>query len=221
MKKPIGVEIFEKVANRYDKISSFLSFGIIKKWQRELLKDLSLSNKTVLDLACGTGEISHLIENKTKMTVGLDYSLSMLKVAKEKNKKTIFVQGDALNLPFKDNSFDLVTVSLGLRHFDDLEKSLKEIKRVLKPEGKVRILEVSIPKNQFLQKFFVGFLKFFVLPIGKFLSKEDVSEHLFGTILRFPHNEKFLEFSKKVGFSDGKVKPLLFGIASIYELKLK
>ncbi|MEO2069398.1 MAG: ubiquinone/menaquinone biosynthesis methyltransferase [Desulfurobacteriaceae bacterium] len=218
MKKPIGVEIFEKVANRYDQISSILSFGIIKKWQRELLKDLDLSDKTVLDLACGTGEISHLFENKTKMTIGLDYSLPMLKVAKSKNKKTIFVQGDALNLPFKDDSFDLVIVSLGLRHFDDLERSLKEIKRVLKSKGKVRILEVSIPQNPFLQKFFVAFLKFFVLPIGKFLSKGDVSEHLFGTILRFPHNESFLKLSKKIGFSKGKIKTLFFGIATIYEI---
>ena len=217
-KQPIGVEIFDKIADKYDRISKNLSFGIISWWQRELVKNLEKPG-VVLDLACGTGEIAALISDRADFVTGLDYSFPMLKVAKKKLPKISFIRGDALNLPFKENSFDTILVSLGLRHFDNNDRALREIKRILKPGGTVRILEVSIPRNPLLKNLFTGFLKYVILPLGKLRSKEDVSHHLFGTIMNFPHYEKFIEFAKERGFTSGTFRPLLFGMATIYELK--
>ena len=216
-KQPIGVEIFDKIADKYDRISKNLSFGIISWWQRELVKDLEKPG-VVLDLACGTGEIAALISDRADFVIGLDYSLPMLKVARKKLPEIPFIRGDALNLPFKENSFDTVLVSLGLRHFDNNDRALREIKRILKPGGIVRILEVSIPRNPLLKNLFTGFLKYVILPLGKLRSKEDVSHHLFGTIMNFPHYENFIEFAKGRGFTSGTFRPLLFGMATIYEL---
>ncbi|TCK04617.1 ubiquinone/menaquinone biosynthesis methyltransferase [Phorcysia thermohydrogeniphila] len=216
-KQPVGVEIFDKIADRYDSISKTLSLGIISRWQRELIKGLENLGVT-LDLACGTGEIAALVKEKAKTVIGLDYSLSMLKVARRKLPELPFVRGDALNLPFKDSSFDTVLVSLSLRHFGNTEKALAEIRRVLKRGGTVRILEVSIPQNPVLRKTFVGFLKYVLLPMGKIRSKEDVTHHLFETIVNFPHYEELIKLALKKGFREGHFKPLFFGMATVYEL---
>ncbi|RUM42930.1 MAG: hypothetical protein DSY35_04445 [Desulfurobacterium sp.] len=216
-KQPIGVEIFDKIADRYDAISKTLSLGIISRWQRELVKGLGNLGVT-LDLACGTGEVAFLVKGRAKVVIGLDYSMSMLKVAKRKLPEIPFLRGDALNLPFKDASFDTVLVSLGLRHFGNTERALEEIRRVLKEGGRVRVLEVSIPRNPFLREAFLGFLKYVVLPLGKIRSKEDVSHHLFGTIVDFPHYEKLVELALKKGFKEGRFRPLFFGMATVYEL---
>jgi len=216
-KQPIGVEIFDKIAEKHDAISKTLSLGIISRWQKELVKGLENPGVT-LDLACGTGEVTVLVKEKAKVVIGLDYSLSMLKVAKRKLPEIPFLRGDALNLPFKSASFDTVLVSLGLRHFENTPKALAEIRRVLKRGGRVRILEVSIPKNPVLRKTFLGFLKYVVLPLGKIRSKEDVSHHLFGTIVDFPHYEELIKLAVKKGFKGGRFRPLFFGMATIYEL---
>ncbi len=217
-KKPVGVEIFDRIAHRYDSISRFLSLGIIPKWQRELVKGLEKPGK-VLDLACGTGDAGALLLNKAESVVGLDYSLPMLKVAKEKYPEMLFVRGDALNTPFPDKTFDTVIVSLGLRHFENPEKGLSEIRRVLKSGGEARILEVSIPKNPALKFLFLQFLKRIMLPLGKLRSKADVTKHLYETIVNFPHYEELLNLARTVGFKGGSYKPLMFGMATIYTLK--
>ena len=217
-KKPVGVEIFDRIAHKYDSISRFLSLGIIPRWQRELVKGLERPG-TVLDLACGTGDAGALLLKKAETVVGLDYSLPMLKVAKEKYPEMLFVRGDALNTPFPDRTFDTVIVSLGLRHFEDPEGGLFEIRRVLKEGGEARILEVSIPKNPALKFLFLQFLKRVMLPLGKLRSKADVTKHLYETIVNFPHYEELLKLAKKVGFKGGSHRPLMFGIATIYTLK--
>ncbi len=217
-KQPVGVEIFDKIAHKYDSISSFLSLGIINRWQRKLVEGLESPGK-VLDLACGTAEVGALVKEKAEKVVGLDYSLSMLKVAKRKYPEIDFVRGDALRTPFKDKSFDTVLVSLALRHFEDVKGSLKEIRRILKSGGEVRILEVSIPKNPLLKSLFLFFLKRVMLPIGKLRSKEDITRHLYETIVNFPHYESFLKEALKAGFKKATYTPLMAGVATIYYLK--
>ena len=217
-KKPVGVEIFDRIAHRYDSISRFLSLGIIPRWQKELVKGLEKPGK-VLDLACGTGDAGALLLKKAENVVGLDYSLPMLKVAKEKYPEMLFVRGDALNTPFPDKTFDTVIVSLGLRHFENPEGGLSEIRRILKEGGEVRILEVSIPKNPALKFLFLQFLKKVMLPLGKLRSKADVTKHLYETIVNFPHYEELLKLAESVGFKGGSYRPLMFGMATIYTLK--
>ena len=217
-RKPVGVEIFDRIAHKYDSISRFLSLGIIPRWQRELVKGLEKPGR-VLDLACGTGDVGALLLNKADFVVGLDYSLPMLEVAKRKFPELCLVRGDALNTPFPDKTFDTVLVSLALRHFEDPEGGLREIRRVLKDGGEVRILEVSIPKNPALRFSFLQFLKRVMLPLGKLRSKADVTKHLYETIVNFPHYEELIKLAKSVGFKEGSYRPLLFGMATIYTLK--
>jgi len=217
-KQPVGVEIFDRIAHKYDSISGFLSLGIIKRWQRELVKGLERPG-TTLDLACGTGAVGALVAGSAEKVVGLDYSLPMLKVAKEKHPELLLVRGDALKTPFIDRTFDTVLVSLGLRHFERPREALAEIRRVLKEGGEARILEVSIPENPVLKRAFLTFLKRVMLPLGKLRSKEDVTRHLYDTIVNFPHYDELIKLAKDVGFKGGEYKPLMAGMATIYYLK--
>jgi demethylmenaquinone methyltransferase/2-methoxy-6-polyprenyl-1,4-benzoquinol methylase len=215
----ISVAVFDKIADRYEAIAKFLSLGILPLWLKRLLKGVERGEK-VLDLACGSGILFGELSKKFNTVVGLDYSLPMLLVAKEKRIPNAYlVRGDALKLPFKGETFDTVVVSLGLRHFEDTESSLREIFRVLKKGGTLHILEVGIPQNPLLEKIFLLFLKAVVLPLGKILSREEVFEHLFGSIVRFPHGEKLLRLLKEVGFEEATYEGVTFGIAYIYRAK--
>jgi demethylmenaquinone methyltransferase/2-methoxy-6-polyprenyl-1,4-benzoquinol methylase len=216
-KQPVGVEIFDRIAEKYDAISGFLSLGIIRRWQRELVKSLSTPGVT-LDLACGTGDVAALVKDRAEFVVGLDYSLPMLKVAKEKFPDIAWVRGDALRLPFPDRTFDTVLISLALRHFEDVKGSLKEIRRVLKEGGQVRILEVSVPRSPVLRSSFLFFLRRVMLPLGKLRSRADVTKHLYESIVNFPHYESLIELARKEGFKGGSYRPLMAGMATIYHL---
>jgi len=218
---PLGVRIFDKIADKYELTAKFLSFGIMPYWLSRLARGITPKREgMVLDLACGTGILFPKLTAKFKTVVGLDYSLPMLEVAKRKGiKNTLLVRGDALKLPFGDEIFDTVVVSLGLRHFPDLELSLREIHRVLKKGGELHVLEVGIPQNPLLGKLFLTFLKRVILPLGKLRAKEDVYEHLFGSIIRFPHNGDFLKLLNRLGFSEGRFEPLMGGIAYVYRAR--
>ena len=217
-RKPVGVEIFDRVAEKYDSVSRFLSFGIIPKLQKKLVEDIG-KPKTLLDLGCGTGEVGALLLGKVPLLVGLDYSMPMLMVAKKKYPSLLLVRGDALRTPFPDESFDVVLVSLSLRHFENPKRGLEEIRRILKKGGTAKILEASVPNNPLLGWLFVQFLKRVMLPLGKLRSKEDVTKHLYETIVNFPHREELLDISREVGFKGGSYVSLLFGMATIYTLK--
>ena len=218
---PLGVRIFDKIADKYEFTAKFLSFGIMPYWLSRLVEGITPKKEgIVLDLACGTGILFPKLLERFDRVVGLDYSLPMLKVAKKKKlSKTSLVRGDALRLPFKGDSFDTVVVSLGLRHFPDREQSLREIHRVLKVGGELHILEVGIPENPLLGKLFLTFLKKVILPLGRFRAKEDVYEHLFGSIVDFPHGGKMVELLTSVGFSKASYNPVMGGIVYIYRAR--
>ncbi len=215
---PLGVRIFDKIADKYEFTAKFLSFGIMPYWLRRLVKGITpKGDGRVLDLACGTGILfPHLVE-MFDLVVGLDYSFPMLREAKKKNLRRVrLVRGNALALPFGEEVFDTAVVSLGLRHFPDIELSLRELFRVLKGGGELHILEVGIPENPLLGKLFLAFLKRVVLPLGRLRAKEEVYEHLFGSIVKFPHREQLVELLLKVGFSEAKYEPVMGGIVYIY-----
>jgi demethylmenaquinone methyltransferase/2-methoxy-6-polyprenyl-1,4-benzoquinol methylase len=214
---PLGVRIFDKIADKYEFTAKFISFGILPYWLSRLVKTLPERGDRVLDLACGTGILFPKLVKRFNKVYGLDYSLPMLKMAQKKGLENVYlVRGDALRLPFKNEIFDSVVVSFGLRHFPDIEKTLDEINRVLKKGGSLHILEVGIPRNPILKKLYMSFLKYVVLPLGKLRAKENVYHHLFGSIMEFPHYEKLIEKLHEKGFAEGNFKPLMFGIAVIY-----
>jgi len=219
MSQPLGVKIFDRIASSYEFTAKFLSFGIMPYWLSKLVKPIK-GGETVLDLACGTGILFPKLVKKFKTVVGLDYSLPMLKEAQKKGlKRTYLVRGDALRLPFKEEVFDAVVVSLGLRHFEDIDKSLTEIGRVLKKGGELHILEVGIPKNPLLEKLFLTFLKRVVLPLGRLRAKGEVYDHLFGSIIKFPHRERLVEKLTALGFEDALYETVMGGIVYIYRAR--
>lgn len=217
--------MFNNIARKYDFLNHFLSMGIDKLWRKKAVKLLkSIEPKQLLDIATGTGDfaLACLKLNPDKIT-GIDISTEMLAVGREKiAKKKLqdrieLFEGDSEDIQFDDNSFDAITVAFGVRNFENLEKGLKEMNRVVRPGGKVVILEFSKPKN-FPVKQFYNFYFFNILPLcGKMLSKDSSAyTYLPESVGAFPDGEIFLEIYKSCGFEETEQIKLSFGIASIY-----
>lgn len=217
--------MFNNIARKYDFLNHFLSMGIDKLWRKKAVELLqSLQPKQLLDVATGTGDfaLACLKLNPNKVT-GIDISTEMLAVGREKiakkklQDKIELFEGDSEDIQFDDNSFDAITVAFGVRNFQNLEKGLKEMNRVVRPGGKVVILEFSKPKK-FPVKQFYNFYFFKILPLwGKMVSKDSSAyTYLPESVGAFPDDEIFLEIYKSCGFEDTEQVKLSFGIASIY-----
>lgn len=225
-KKQQVERMFDNIAHRYDFLNRFLSLGIDSVWRRKAIKILNtVKPKSVLDIATGTGDVAFEIQKKleTEKLVGLDLSEGMLKYAREKSKKRgledkiTFIKGDSENLEFKDNSFEGVIVSFGVRNFENINKGLSEIYRVLKPGGKLVILEFSKPKK-FPVKNLYNFYFTNILPLwGKLISKDQSAyTYLPESVKAFPEGNEFCRIMEQQGFTKVEQKPLTFGICTIY-----
>jgi len=220
-------DMFNNIAPKYDFLNHILSMNIDKIWRRKVIKILKkeANINLILDIATGTGDLAvQLAKLKPQKIIGMDLAKEMLEVGKRKilKKKLNHIielqQGDAENLIFENDKFDAITVAFGVRNFENLNKGLAEIYRVLKPNGKFIVLEFSEPKNSFINKVYsFYFLK--ILPkIGKLFSKDyDAYKYLPESVKNFPHGDKFLTELNIVGFKNAKFKPLSFGISTIYE----
>ncbi len=217
--------MFNNIARKYDFLNHFLSMGIDKLWRKKAVKLLQpLQPKQLLDIATGTGDfaLACLKLNPDKVT-GIDISTEMLAVGREKiakkklQDKIELFEGDSEDIQFADNSFDAITVAFGVRNFQNLEKGLKEMNRVVRPGGKVVILEFSRPKR-FPIKQFYNFYFFNILPLwGKMVSKDSSAyTYLPESVGAFPDDDNFLEIYKSCGFEATEQVKLSFGIASIY-----
>lgn len=224
-KKQQVSEMFNNIAHRYDFLNHLLSMGIDKIWRRKVINLIKpLKPKIILDVATGTGDLAlALAKVNPEKIIGLDISTGMLEKAKMKSKNAQlsqlieFKEGDAENLPFEDNSFDVITVAFGVRNFETLSKGLKELIRVLKPSGKLFILEFSKPSNPIMRKLYF-FYFYNVLPtIGKLVSKDSRAyTYLPESVSVFPDGNDLLNILKENGFNNLVCKPLTFGISSIY-----
>ena len=216
--------MFNNIAFRYDMLNQVMSVGIHHKWRKKAVKEfISSKPELILDIATGTGDfaISALQANPIKVT-GVDISEGMLRFGKEKIKKAGLENkieldlGDAENLKFSDNTFDVITVGFGVRNFENLELGLSNMLRVLKPGGKVVVLEFSKPRGFF--RYFYNFYFRFILPvIGKFFSKDKAAyTYLPESVQAFPDFENFTAILDKVGYKNTRFRPLTFGVACIY-----
>ncbi len=224
-KKQQVEQMFDTISGNYDNLNRMISLGTDQGWRRKVLKLVSDTNpESILDIATGTGDLAILLSksNAPKIT-GLDLSAGMLEVGKQKIKalnlqnRIEMIQGDSENLPFADNSFDAITVGFGIRNFEDLEKGLSEILRVLKPGGIFVILETSVPtKFPFRQGYF--FYTQNIMPfMGKLFSKDQKAyKYLSDSAKNFPFGEELNNILRKVGFKDVKHRPQTMGIATIY-----
>jgi len=224
-KKEQVTQMFDTISKNYDGLNRVISFGIDVKWRERVVSILKKKQpKNILDIATGTGDLAiNLVKTGARKITGLDISPGMLEVGKEKIVKknlddTIdMIVGDSEDLPFSENTFDAVTVAFGVRNFENLEKGLTEIYRVLKPTGTFIVLETSVPtKTPFKQGYYFYTKK--ILPrIGKLFSKDDVAyKYLSESAAVFPYGEAFNNILRKIGFIAIENKPQTLGVASIY-----
>ena len=224
-KKEQVADMFNNISPKYDLLNHTLSLGIDILWRKKAVRILKpFKPKVILDIATGTGDFA--VESarlKPEEIIGVDISEGMLEVGREKmirkdlDKLISLEVGDSENLRFEDNKFDAVIVSFGVRNFENLEKGLADMYRVLKPGGKTVIVEFSKPRK-FPMKQAYGFYSNYILPqIGKIVSKDNSAyTYLPESVQAFPDGEDFLAVLKKVGFTSTLCKPLTFGISSIY-----
>lgn len=224
-KKQQVAHMFNSISPQYDFLNHLLSLGIDIHWRKKAIKMLRQNPPaTILDIATGTGDFAlEAMKLNPKKIIGLDISDGMLDVGRAKIRsrgwdQTIdMVNGDSENLPFAENNFDAVIVAFGVRNFENLEKGLSEMRRVLKPGGRVVILEFSKPRHIVLQ-FFYGFYFRAILPlIGRLFSRHRTAyTYLPESVKAFPDGNDFLAILKKIGFQNTSCQPLTFGVSSLY-----
>jgi demethylmenaquinone methyltransferase/2-methoxy-6-polyprenyl-1,4-benzoquinol methylase len=224
-KKQQVAKMFNNIAWRYDFLNHFLSFGIDRYWRRKAISYLKQEKPSyVLDIATGTADFAiGVAKLNPKKIYGIDISSDMLEIGREKIKKLKLneviqlLEGDSEDLIFEDNKFDAVTVAFGVRNFQNLEAGLFEMKRVLKKNGKLLILEFSQPKNPIIRKFYSFYSSIIAPKIGKKISKDPVAyTYLNESVKAFPYGEEFCNILLNSGFKDIHCKSLTLGVATIY-----
>ena len=221
--------MFDKVAPYYDFLNRLLSLRIDVLWRKKALRMLAqYSPKVILDIATGTADLAIMSTKiwSPEKIIGLDISKEMLRVGQTKIEKKSLTNiislenGDSENLRFEDESFDTVMAAFGVRNFENLEKGLSEMNRVLAKGGRCMILEFSRPTVFPLKQIFNIYFKYILPVIGKLTSKDPKAyEYLYESVQVFPDYDNFASILKKTGFVDVSYKPLSFGICTIYLAK--
>ena len=225
-KKEQVATMFNNISKTYDFLNHFLSLGIDIIWRKKAIGELKKDNpRHILDVATGTGDFAFESLNilKPEKIIGVDISQGMLDIAAEKIKKRKLDDkfevrlGDSEKLLFDDNQFDAVTVAYGVRNFENLEQGLSDMLRVLKPEGKVVILEFSKPKAFPIKQLYSFYFHYVTPSIGKIFSKDNSAyKYLPESVEAFPDGKNFIALMERVGYRNTKNRPLAFGICSIY-----
>ena len=219
--------VFSSIANNYDKLDTILSLNIDKLWRKRAVKLCNIKqDDKVLDLCCGTGKMIDLEcravgENAT--VIGLDFNKEMINVGYKNLKKSLdnykydLIQGDATELPFKDNTFHSITIAFGLRNIPDKGKCISEMYRVLKPGGKVVCLELSKPEMPVFRNVYNLYFNY-VLPVIGYLGTHDKAAYYYlrDSVNDFMTKKQLLHEFKNVGFENSGFNSLTFGIASLH-----
>ncbi|MBT8256946.1 MAG: bifunctional demethylmenaquinone methyltransferase/2-methoxy-6-polyprenyl-1,4-benzoquinol methylase UbiE [Bacteroidia bacterium] len=224
-KKQQVTTMFDTISGEYDGLNRVITLGIDLKWRKKVVAMVAATHpKTILDVATGTGDLAiAMTETGAERIIGLDLSQGMLDVGQNKiNKKGLeqsveMVIGDSENLAYENDSFDAITVAFGIRNFENLEKGLSEILRVLKPNGIFVILETSVPtKTPFKQGYYL-YTKYILPVIGKIFSKDKSAySYLSKSASNFPYGEALNNILTKIGFINATALPQTFGSATIY-----
>lgn len=226
-KKEQVADMFNNISSTYDMLNRFMTMGIDIIWRRKAIRSLrAIKPEYILDVATGTGDFA--IESikllKPKKITGIDISEGMLAVAKEKIKKKYLTAqfdvmlGDSENLPFERGRFDAVTVAFGVRNFENLQKGLDEIHRVIRPGGKAIVLELSNPTAFPVKQLFHFYFHKFTPAMGRLISKDKRAySYLPESVAQFPSGQEFAGMLQKAGFKETKVRPQTFGFCTIYE----
>ncbi len=208
--------MFDRIAPVYDAMNRIMTAGLDMRWRRLAAQSAVRPGDRVLDAACGTGDLAlaDLKAGASRVT-GLDFSERMLERARHKSSAIEWVQGDMLALPFADETFDAVTVGFGVRNVADLELALRELRRVLRPGGRLAILEITQPRGA-LRPFFSLWFDRVVPALGKVLPGGSAYTYLPASVKRFPNAEKLAELMRSAGFGDVRFTLLAGSIVALH-----
>jgi demethylmenaquinone methyltransferase/2-methoxy-6-polyprenyl-1,4-benzoquinol methylase len=224
-KKEQVAEMFNDIARKYDFLNHFLSLGIDKSWRKKAIRSLmEISPKNILDVATGTGDLAIAAAKLNPSgIIGVDIADEMLEVGRKKIKEagldgTISLQhGDSESLPFADDHFDAVTCAYGARNFENLEQGLKEMSRVMRPGGKLAILEFSRPAKFPVKQAYHFYFRYILPLLGKMVSKNSKAyTYLPISVMAFPEGKVFCKTLERCGFTEAKARPLTLGITTLY-----
>jgi demethylmenaquinone methyltransferase / 2-methoxy-6-polyprenyl-1,4-benzoquinol methylase len=213
---PDGVRrMFDRIAPVYDAMNRIMTAGLDRRWRRLTAQSVAAPGARVLDACCGTGDLAVACAREGAVVTGLDFSEPMLERARRKAPELDWVSGDALALPFDDGTFDGATVGFGVRNVEDLERGLRELRRVLRSGGRVGILEITRPRGllaPFYRLWFDG-----VVPLlGKLLPGGSAYMYLPASVRRFPGPEDLADLMGGVGFGDVEYRLLAGGIVALH-----
>jgi demethylmenaquinone methyltransferase/2-methoxy-6-polyprenyl-1,4-benzoquinol methylase len=217
-------ELFATIARRYDLINDIQSFGLHRIWKRRVLHlARALPGERALDLCCGTGDLALGLAKQGAEVVGLDFSEAMLQVAREKSKaegtgaKVEFLCGDAQQIPFAENTFDILTIGYGLRNLADLDAGLRDMLRVAKPGGRFVALEFGKPGNSAWRAIYFGYLKFFLPIFGRiFCGNAAAYAYILESLKHYPSQQAVADRMRELGWQNVRVIHLIGGIMSIH-----
>ncbi len=217
--------MFDTISGKYDGLNRVISLGVDRRWRKRLVALVSASNPaSVLDIATGTGDLAlALTATGAERIIGLDLAPGMLEVGRKKvaeagkEDRIEMVLGDSESLDFADASFDAVTVAFGVRNFEDLEKGLSEIHRVLRPGGILAILETSVPAKQPFKWGYNLYCRHILPRLGRWFSRDPSAySYLSRSAAAFPYGQQFNNILGKIGFIGMEHRPQMFGAAAIY-----
>jgi demethylmenaquinone methyltransferase / 2-methoxy-6-polyprenyl-1,4-benzoquinol methylase len=213
---PEGVRrMFDRIAPVYDAMNRIMTAGLDQRWRRLTARSVAAPGARVLDACCGTGDLAIACSREGAVVTGLDFSEPMLERARRKAPDLEWVGGDALDLPFPDASFDGATVGFGVRNVEDLERSLSELRRVLRSGGRVGILEITRPRG-LLAPFYRLWFDAIVPLLGKLLPGGSAYTYLPASVRRFPGPEELAGLLRGVGFADVEYRLLGGGIVALH-----
>ena len=220
-------DLFAGIAPRYDLINDLQSFGLHQLWKRRLVRLAnSKAGERALDLCCGTGDIALALARRGAEAVGLDFSAPMLAIARQKQSERSgdfrersnprFIQGDAQQIPFPDNSFEIVTIGYGLRNLASLETGLREMQRVARPGGRLLVLDFGKPENALWRSIYFGYLKFFVPALGRiFCGSFAAYAYILESLKHYPAQRGVAGKMRELDLKNIRVINFLGGVMSI------
>jgi len=219
-------EIFSTITGKYDFLNHLLSLRRDIAWRRFAIKKMRFfRTNRFLDIACGTGDLSinACLKHRHIKAFSVDFVFPMVRAGKEKVEKkglsgqVNFMQGNALRIPFRDNTFDVTGMAFGIRNIPDRAEALREMLRVTVPGGQIMILEMTFIENRFFKLFYYIYLNYLLPLMAKAFSKNAAAYYyLADSIMNFPSPEEFAAFMRKTGMSEVKIYPLTFGITCLY-----